>query len=112
MVLLQRKHTFLRIQSWSNIFPGGGGGGGGSNFSEGGGVQLLISMETHITCDFPGRVWNPFFTLDPHMVLIHVHPRKLVLYVQGTRLLSTVLVQPRNQATKLVLVHRNVTDAS
>ena len=63
MVLLQRKHTFLRIQSWSNIFPGGGGGGGGgrgSNFSEGGGVQLLISMETHLTCDFPGRVWTPF----------------------------------------------------
>ena len=36
----------------SNIFHGGGGvqlfpGGGG-------GVQMLISIETHITCDFPG----------------------------------------------------------
>ena len=57
MVLLQRKHTFPRTQSWSNIFLGVGGG---SNFSEGGGVQLLISMETHITCDFPGRVSTPF----------------------------------------------------
>ena len=27
---------------------GGGGGGGG------GGVQWVISIETHITCDFPG----------------------------------------------------------
>ena len=26
----------------------GGGGGGGSR------VQVLISIETHITCDFPG----------------------------------------------------------
>ena len=82
----------------SRVGPTFSGGGGGSNFSEGGGVQLLISMETHITCDFPGRVWTPF-PLDPHMVLIHVHPRQLVLYIQGTRLLSTVLVQPRNQAT-------------
>ena len=30
--------------------------GGGSNFFQGGGVQMLISIETHITitCDFPG----------------------------------------------------------
>ena len=63
MVLLQRKHTFLRIQSWSNIFPGGGGG---SNILEGGGVQLLSSMETHITCDFPGRVWTPFPSGSAH----------------------------------------------
>ena len=42
-------------------FPGGGGGRGfqnvqgGPTFSRGGGgVQMLISIETHITCDFPG----------------------------------------------------------
>ena len=34
-------------------FPGGGGGGG-ATFSKGGGVQMLISIETHITCYFPG----------------------------------------------------------
>ena len=33
---------------------GGGGGGGGSNFFQGG-VQMLISLETHVrTCYFPG----------------------------------------------------------
>ena len=60
MVLLQRKLYFPRIQN----FRGGGGGGGG----EGGGVQMLISIEPHITCDFPGWVWTPYFPpLDPHM---------------------------------------------
>ena len=47
MVLLQRKlYTFPRIQrcptfsrGWPNFFPGG--------------VQMLISKETHITCDSP-----------------------------------------------------------
>ena len=32
-----------------NIFHGGGGG-----------VQMIVSIETHITCDFPGRVWTPY----------------------------------------------------
>ena len=34
---------------------------GGSNFSQGGGVQMLISIETHktITCDFPGGGGGP-----------------------------------------------------
>ena len=36
-------------------FSGGGGGNGVSNFFQGGGgVQMLISIETHIACDFPG----------------------------------------------------------
>ena len=52
MVLLQRKHTFSRIQRGVQHFPRGGGGGG-QTFSIGG-VQMLISIETHITCDFPG----------------------------------------------------------
>ena len=34
----------------------------------GGGVQMLISIETHIrTCYFPGGVWTPHPPLDPHM---------------------------------------------
>ena len=32
----------------------GGGGGGGWGGGGGGRVQMLISIETHITCDFPG----------------------------------------------------------
>ena len=35
-------------------------GGGGSNFFQGWGVQMLISIETHIrTCYFPGGVSGP-----------------------------------------------------
>ena len=43
------------------LFSGGGGGGGGSNFFPGGwGVQMLISIKTHIcTCYFPGGVSGP-----------------------------------------------------
>ena len=35
-----------------------------------GGFQVLISTETHITCDFPGEgVRNPYIPLlDPHMI--------------------------------------------
>ena len=33
-----------------------------------GGVQMLISIETHIrTCYFPGGVRTPYLPLDPHM---------------------------------------------
>ena len=55
MVLLQRKLYFPKdpeglqhIPGGSNFFQGGGGGG----------FQMLISIETHITCDFPGSVWT------------------------------------------------------
>ena len=44
----------------SNIFEGGGG----SNFVQG--VQMLITIEIHITCDFPGG----FQTSDPHMLKV------------------------------------------
>ena len=37
-----------------------GGGGGVSNFFQGGGVQMLISLETHVrTCYFPGGCPDP-----------------------------------------------------
>ena len=47
---------FTVIHGGSNIFQGGGvqhfqGGGGG--------VQMLISIKTHITCDFPEGVLTP-----------------------------------------------------
>ena len=47
---------FSRGGGGSNLFRGGGGGGGG-------GVQMLISMETDITCDLPKRVRTPY----PHL---------------------------------------------
>ena len=48
--------------------------GGGATFARGvqlfpGGVQMLISIETHITCDFPGGSGPPIPPLDPHMQL-------------------------------------------
>ena len=61
-------------------FPGGGGGGvqlfpGGGGGGVEGGVQMLISIETHITCDFPwGGSGLPIPPLDTHMYqYIHFH---------------------------------------
>ena len=54
MVLLPILYTYTlpRIQRGSIIFQGGGGG---VKLFPGGGVQMLISLETHVrTCYFPG----------------------------------------------------------
>ena len=55
MVLLQRKLYFSKDR-------------GGPTFSRGGGVQVLISIETHINCDFPGGPDPLSPLLDPYMV--------------------------------------------
>ena len=55
MVLLQRKLYFSKDPEGVQLFPGGGG------------VQMLISLETYITCHFPAGVRNPYPPLDPHM---------------------------------------------
>ena len=64
---------FTKDQEAVHYFPGAGGGGGGGGggsptFSRG--VQMLISIETHIrTCYFLGGVsGHPYPPLDPHMV--------------------------------------------
>ena len=49
---LQRNLSFFKVSEGVQHFPGGsnffqGGGGGGSN--------CLFPIETHISCDFPGR---------------------------------------------------------
>ena len=44
MVLLQRKLYFSKDRGGPTFLEGGGGSR----------VQVLISIETHITCDFPG----------------------------------------------------------
>ena len=56
---------FFTVQKGRNIYRGGGGGVGVQLFiiiiiiiffggGVGGGVQILISIETYITCDFSG----------------------------------------------------------
>ena len=63
MVISKKRIIFQGFRG-SNIFQGGGGGptlsrggggGGGGGEGGGGGFQVLISIETHITCDFPGE---------------------------------------------------------
>ena len=48
MDLLQRKLYFSKDPEEVQHFPGS------PTFFLGGGVQMLISIETHITCDIPG----------------------------------------------------------
>ena len=49
--------TFQGERATFSIWGGGGGG-----------VQRVISIETYITCDFPGRGADPISPpLDPHM---------------------------------------------
>ena len=70
MVLLLRKLYlyFTKDPEAVHYFPGGGGGGGGVQLFPGG-VQMLISIQTHIrTCYFPGGgVRTPYPPLDPYM---------------------------------------------
>ena len=44
----KENYIFSKVSEEVQHFPRG------SNFFRGGGVQVLISIETHITCDFPG----------------------------------------------------------
>ena len=57
MVISKKSIIFQGFRE-SNIFQGGGG----PTFSSGwGGFQVVISIETHITCDFPGEgVRDPY----------------------------------------------------
>ena len=69
MVLLLRKLYlyFTKNPEGVHYFPGKGV----PNFFQGGGggIQMLISLETHVrTCYFPGGgVRTPYPPLDPHM---------------------------------------------
>ena len=69
---------FFTVQKGRNIYRGGGGGGGVQLFiiiiiffffGGGGGVQILISIETYITCDFSGGggVRTTYPSLDSRM---------------------------------------------
>ena len=67
MVLLLRKLYlyFTKDPKGVHYFQGGGG----VKLFPGGGVQMLVSIETHIrTCYFPGGgVRTPYPPLDPHI---------------------------------------------
>ena len=55
MVLLLRKLYLYFTKDPEGVHYLPGGGGGVSNFSRGEGVQMLISLETHVrTCYFQG----------------------------------------------------------
>ena len=56
MVLLQRKLYFSKDPKGVQHFPVRGGGPASSR---GEGVQILISIEPHITCDFRGGGSEP-----------------------------------------------------
>ena len=62
--LFQRKLLFSKVSEGVQLFKGGG-----ATFSWGWGFQMLISIETHITCDFPGGGGSgpPTPLLDLHM---------------------------------------------
>ena len=69
MALLLRKLYlyFTKDPEGVHYFPGGWDV---NFFQGGGGVQMLISLETHIhvrTCYFTGGVQTPYPPLDPHM---------------------------------------------
>ena len=65
---------FFTVQKGRNIYRGWGGGGGGVQlfiffWGGGGGVEILISIETYITCDFSGGggVRTTYPSLDSRM---------------------------------------------
>ena len=72
---ITEKTILSKDQEGVQHFPGGEGGWG-PTFSTGGGckgeVRMLISIETHITCDFPGgggAGGPPIPNPDPHSIL-------------------------------------------
>ena len=58
MVISKKTIIFYGFREGANFFSRGWGG-----------VQMLIFIETHITCDFQGRSGPPISPLDPHMQL-------------------------------------------
>ena len=69
MVLLQRKLNFSKDPEGLQHFPGD------VQLLQGGGVQMLISIVTHITCDFPGG-GSGSSTPPPPSGSAHVLPHK------------------------------------
>ena len=63
-MVISKKTIILKVSEGVQLFQGGEG----NFYHGGGGVQWVISIETHITCDFPGGGGGPHIPpLDPHM---------------------------------------------
>ena len=81
MVLLLRKLYLYFTKDPEAVHYVPWGGGGGCPTFPGGGVQMLISIETYIrTCYFPGGgggVRTPYPPLDPHMVNVIIEVQYL-----------------------------------
>ena len=83
------------------LFQGSGGGptfprGGVQLFPGGGGVQMLISIETHITCDFPGGWSGPTLwirTLDRQVVKGAGSERDVGYFLKGRHYSSNQLFE-------------------
>ena len=82
MILLQRKLYFSKDSEGVQHFPGDP-----ASFGVGGGVQMLISIEPHITCDFPGGPygWGSPLTLAfqqggrGHVLIVPIKSLKIFL---------------------------------
>ena len=78
MVYFKENYNFprfqrARVQHFFFFFFFFGGGGRGSNFFQRG-VQKLISIETHRTCDFPGGSGPPINPSGSTHVSLHLQP--------------------------------------
>ena len=76
---MYRRESNAFITEKTILFQGSRGvqhfpvGGGGPASSRGGGVQILISIESNITCDFPGGGSGPPLPpMDPHINTVAV----------------------------------------
>ena len=92
-------YLFYSLQRGSNgfiteitiLFQGSRGGptfSRGVQLFRGGGVQMLISIETHITCDFSGGSGPPIPPLDPQMLDLFISDKFMFQYSQSVITLS------------------------
>ena len=81
----------------------------GSNFFQGGGVQMLISIKTHITCDFPEGSGPPVPPLYPRMFEQSL-PQEVSTSIPGSLSLPLdvrkSIQSPRHCNSRLVKVSR------
>ena len=90
MVYFLENNNFPRFQRGSNILRGGGRGGG---------VQMLISVETYQNFDFP---------LSPGPPIPSLYPRMFCLYLQlgpSNRYTFVGCVQAWRDGTKFSLIY-------
>ena len=94
------------------ILQGGGGVqhfSGGPTFFRGGGVQMLISIKTHMTCDFPEGSGPPVAPLDPRMFEQSLPPEVSTSIPESLSLPLDVrkrIQSPRHCNSRLVKVSR------